>query len=321
MKSLLTIGLGLSLCCGAAQAQNLVANGIVVIVNDAVITLKDVDQSIARDIDLLRVQYAGKPSELAAKITQIQKERIEELVSHQLILQEFKSAGYSLPESMIDDIVESRIKDNFGDRVTLTKTLQSQGTTFEGFRRRIRDQVIVDAMVRHKNGTSEPIISPTKIENFYEANKDKFEVEHQVKLRMIMMNKPANNAEATVRLAHEIHEKLKAGASFAEMAGVYSEDSHRSQGGDWGWIERSVLRSNLAEVAFNLKPGQFCDVIDTPETCYLLLAEDVRPAHVRPLSEVRDEIERTLIARERERLYRQWIERLKTKSFVRYFPF
>jgi peptidyl-prolyl cis-trans isomerase SurA len=179
--------------------------------------------------------------------------------------------------------------------------------------------VIIDAMVRHKQGSSDPIISPSKIENYYRAHQSRYEMGHQVKLRMIMMNKPSNAPETVIRLAQEIHEKLKNGASFAEMAGVYSEDSHRSQGGDWGWLDRSVLRTNLAEVAFNLKPGQFSEVVDTPEACYLLLAEDVKPAHVKPLSEVREDIERTLIAQERDRLYRQWIERLKTKSFVRYF--
>ena len=37
------------------------------------------------------------------------------------------------------------------------------------------------------------------------------------------------------------------------MAGVYSQGAQRSQGGDWGWVERSVLRKELAETAFSLK--------------------------------------------------------------------
>jgi hypothetical protein len=35
---------------------------------------------------------------------------------------------------------------------------------------------------------------------------------------------------------------------------------------------------------------------------------------------VRDEIEKTLLLQERQRLYKQWIERLKAKSFVNYYP-
>ena len=52
---------------------------------------------------------------------------------------------------------------------------------------------------------------------------------------------------------------------------------------------------------------------------YLMLVEEARNAHVRPLGEVREEIERILVITERGRLQKQWIEKLRKKSFVRYF--
>ena len=121
------------------------------------------------------------------------------------------------------------------------------------------------------------------------------------------------------RLADEVLAKLKEGAAFAEMAGIYSDGSQRAQGGDWGWVERSVLRKELGELAFSLKPGQRSDVVDLPGACYIMLVEDVKANHVQVLPEVRDAIERTLITQEQSRLRKQWIDRLKNKSFVRYF--
>ena len=97
------------------------------------------------------------------------------------------------------------------------------------------------------------------------------------------------------------------------------QGSQREQGGDWGWVERSVLRKELADVAFSLKPGQMSDIIETPQACYLMLVEQKRPAHVRPLSEVRDDIEATLRTQEQSRLEKQWIGGLKKKTFIRYF--
>jgi hypothetical protein len=61
------------------------------------------------------------------------------------------------------------------------------------------------------------------------------------------------------------------------------------------------------------------NVVDLPESCWLLLAEEKRVAHVRPLSEVRDEIERTLRMNEARRLDRKWIKRLREKAFVLFF--
>jgi len=64
-------------------------------------------------------------------------------------------------------------------------------------------------------------------------------------------------------LAEEVLAKLKDGAAFAEMASVYSQGSQRKPGRRLGWVEKSVLRRELADVAFGLKPGEKSDVIET----------------------------------------------------------
>ena len=130
--------------------------------------------------------------------------------------------------------------------------------------------------------------------------------------------KDGDNGEAK-KLAGDILKKIEEGAAFDEMARVNSEGLLRSSGGDRGWVERTGLRKDLADVAFALKPGQRSGVIDLPDACYLVLVEDKREAHIRPLSEVRDEIEKFLVIKERARLQQRWVDRMKTKSFVRYF--
>jgi parvulin-like peptidyl-prolyl isomerase len=103
------------------------------------------------------------------------------------------------------------------------------------------------------------------------------------------------------------------------MASVYSQDSQRSQGGDRGWVERSFLRKELADIAFALKRGQVSDVIEMPEAYYIMLVEQARPAHVKPLNEVRDDVELTLRTQAQKQLEQQWIEQLKKKTFIRLF--
>ncbi len=163
------------------------------------------------------------------------------------------------------------------------------------------------------------MISPYKIEKYYLDNKDKYQVQDQVKLRMIVIAKTAENSSLARPIAEEVVKKLDNGATFAEMAGVYSDGSQRAQGGDWGWVERSVLKKELADVAFGLKPGARSEIIETPEACFIMLIEEARLKHVKPVAEVREEIDKALLAQERQRLYQQWIDRLKAKSFVRYY--
>jgi parvulin-like peptidyl-prolyl isomerase len=294
------------------------ANSILAVVHDAVITRFEVERSLV-DVEMeLRRQFRSQPQVYYQKLAEARSESLEQILERKLILHEFATAGYVLPESVIDEYVQEKVRSLAGgDRVTMTKTLQAQGLTYEKWRQRIRDDFIVSQM-RVKNIQSEIIISPYKIETYYLAHQDEFKMADQVKLRMIVLNTPAGtDVESSRKLAQEIAAKIKDGAAFNEMAAVYSQG--RNPGGDWGWVERKVLRPELAEVAFALKPGELSGVVETPEALYLLLAEDKRTAHVRPLSEVREEIERTMLTAERARLQKQWIERLRKKTFIRYF--
>lgn len=314
----LLLALGTLLCSSRFARADLV-NAIEAIVDDSVITFLEVTARNEQGAETLARTYRGQPTELEKKLAEMQNENLDELVKRQLILHEFKTAGYNLPETVLDDLVNENIKADFGDRATLTKTLEARGMTYEKFRQQIRERFIV-AQLRLKNISQEIIISPHKMEAYYLAHHEDYKLEDQVKLRMIVLNKSADpNAPRARELAAEILRKVNEGASFAEMATLYSQDSYRSQGGDRGWVERTELRKELATTAFSLKPGERSEVIDTPDVCYLLQVDDQRAAHYKPLSEVRRQIEADLLANERTRIEKQWIDRLRKKTFVKAF--
>jgi parvulin-like peptidyl-prolyl isomerase len=199
------------------------------------------------------------------------------------------------------------------------KTLQARGITFEQYREQIRNQYITTAM-RNENIQKEIIISPAKILDYYQSHQSDYKVEDQVKLRMIVLNKSSANDTNGMGIAREIQAKLKEGATFSEMAGIYSQGSQQHQGGDWGWVERSVLRKELSNVAFALAPGQVSDPVDTPDAVYVMMVEDKRGARPKPLADVRIEIEKTLRTQQQAHLQQQWIDGLKKKTFIRYIP-
>ena len=322
MRPILILGLLALLCQLGAWAQPAPAvDGIVAIVGDHVITQKDVERGVLPVIDRLRIQYGDQPDEYNRRVLALQRDRLDDLIANQLILMDFTNTGYNLPETFIDDQVRDSIRrDYYGDRVKMTKTLNEEGLTMEQFRKKIRDNIIISAL-RDKHIRQELIISPFKIEQYYRTNLDQFKMEDQVKMRLIELTKNKETPESAAKIAAEIVAKLDAGASFAEMASVYSDSAKRAQGGDYGWVERvrSGLRQEITDAAFALKAGQHSKTVDTATACYILLVEEVKPAHTKTLSEVRAEIEKHLTAKEQARLQEQWIRRLKAKSFVRYF--
>lgn len=302
---------------GRAATPNLV-NGIAVIVGDAVITYKDIQIALDKDLDLLERRYGSNPTLFNQKAAELEKAKLEEMVENQLVLQEFKRAGYVLPESYFQARIDEDIR-KYGDRLTLTKTLQAQGITFETYRTRIRERVILRLMWQEKV-PQEPLISPAKIEGYYAQNREEFKMEDQIKLRMIVLtNNPSAADYSAKKVADEIVSKLEQKVPFVELARVYSQGSQAQEGGDWGWVQRSVLNTNLAQVAFTLEPGQHSRAIEAPTGAYVLMVEDKKVSHIKSLPEVRDEVEATLRAKEVERLKNKWIEQLKSKAFVRYF--
>lgn len=301
-----------------AVSRAAVADGIKAVVNASAITFAEVEDYTRPAADALRRQFASQPEVFQQKLNEALNDSLEQLIERQLILHSFDTEGYKLPESVIDEMVQERIHERFGDRVTLMKTLQAQGVTFEQFRKQMREQYIESAL-RNQNVQREIIISPYKVENFYLANQAKFAVDDQVKLRMIVFPKTSADDTNAVKLAQEIAVKIKEGASFVEMATVYSQGSQQHQAGDWGWIETGKLRKELAEAAALLAPGQTSEVISTDDSVYLMLVEEKKPAHAKPLADVRGEIEKSLRVQQQAQLQKQWIDGLKKKTFIRYF--
>ena len=291
------------------------ADGIMAVVNASAITYAQVEDFAAPALQSLRRQYADQPDVYRQKYAETLNDSLDQLIERQLILHSFESDGYVMPDGVVDQLVHDRIRDRFGDRASLIKTLQAQGITFEQFRKQLREQYIESAM-RNLNVQKAIIISPYKVQNYYAAHQDDYKQEDQVKLRMIVLNKSGATDPTTLTLAKEIQAKVKQGASFPEMAAIYSQGSQQHQGGDWGWVERSVLRKELADVAFGLPVGQVSDVLETPDTCYLMLVEDKKSAQYRPLADVRKDIEKILTAQEQATLQKNWMDGLKKKNFI-----
>jgi molybdopterin-biosynthesis enzyme MoeA-like protein len=361
----------------ALQASAELVNGIEAIAHDAIITHEEVEMNTAQDAEVLWRLYRGQPELFKQKLEALRTNALEKLLERQLILHDFKttfgpqeSAIEKEIDKGIDKEIQEEIRANYGgNRMSLIQTLQARGITLEKHRQQSRDRIII-TWLRQKNISSEILASPHKVEVYYRAHPDKFRLEDEVKLRMIVLKNPeAGDWARTAKRAEEILAKLKEGATFAEMAGTYSEGSQRNQGGDWGWWEHSRLNKGLADLAYSLQPGQRSGVtsrsagddywvcqyengratlgrhyvvdpvlkkeslveerrfegglaptnLPPQQEFYLMLVEDKRPAHLKSLADVREEIEKDLVADEKRRLETQWIERLKKKTFVRYF--
>ena len=248
---------------------------------------------------------------------------LKDLVDRQLILQEFRSMqekGANIPDYVIDDRMQTIIRQEFGgDRAAFIRTLQAQGYTLTRFREIEREKIIVQAM-RQAKVTDNFVISPKQIQAFYDKNKSAYTLPEQVKLRMIVLREGNDDIVGTNKrqTAEEIRQKILSGAEFDRMAQMYSEDEATSDlGGDWGWIERNMLNEQLTKIAFSLKPGETSQILELGGSYYILFVEARKNATVKPMAEVREEIERNLIQQERMKAQQRWIDTLRRKAYIK----
>lgn len=367
MRFINSILLGTMLVCVEARGEFELSNGIAAIADDAVITVQEVRQASALTIETYRRTF-NNPEAFERKSLEALADALEGLIDRQLILHDFKNLGGIIQESYIDDRIKERIREQFGDRMTLIKGLHAQGITWETFRQRERDRVI-ESIMESKNVREGLLISPAKIEHHYRTNLLSYKLGNRVKLRMIELKcSPAGSADDVQGLASEVKTKIDQGTTFAEMAAAYSQGLYSKEGGLWGWKQESDWIKGLSEIAFGLKTGQCSRVVsfaragddaywiyqydeagkivlgrkfsdghalleerkfenqaghaglpEQPSIFYLMTVDEKQSARTRTLAELRDEIERDLLLQERARLQRKWLQRLRAKSFFRYF--
>lgn len=246
--------------CAEVKLKNYPGNYVAAIVNETIITRGQVEEFTVRAIEPLFRIYE-KQDDLDKKVIEVFTEGLEELVENRLILDDFKTGGARVPDAMVDDEIKDQIRQHWRNRAGLIHDLQKDGKTYETYRDQIRERMILDFM-RHKNVASAILISPQKIESYYATNLHHFQLGNQVKLRMIVLKCSADAPLDEVRkLALEISNKIDAGASFSEMATIYSEGSEQKQGGDLGWLEESKISKGFADAAAALKPGQHSAVL------------------------------------------------------------
>lgn len=298
----------------SAFAAEQVLDGIAAVVNKDVITFSQVRELVGPREQMIRDNVQGP--EQAKLVRDLRLAAVQELIDRQLVLQEFEKNKFSIPDHILEDHIRTIIREQFNnDRAAFIRTLQAQGYSIQRFRKLESDKMIVQAM-RQRSVKVSPIISPDQVRSYYNRNLSQYSSKEEIKLRMIVLR--SDNPEAK-NIAEELRRKVVAGEDFAKVAALYSEDSSKDSGGDWGWIDRSTLNERLTEAAFNVRTGQVSRPIEISGNYYLLYVEARKNAIAKPLAEVRDEIEQRVLQEERANAQKKWVEGLRKKAYVKVY--
>jgi peptidyl-prolyl cis-trans isomerase D len=139
-------------------------------------------------------------------------------------------------------------------------------------------------------------ISDAEISRYYQDRLDDYRVPERVSVQHILIKATElAQLEAARNKAEDLLKQLKAGADFAELAKKNSEDTaNAANGGDLGWILRGQTVAEFEKAAFSLTPGTVSDPVQTEYGIHLIKVTTHEQARLRPLEEVRSEIDNLL---------------------------
>ena len=305
-----------------AQQDNILpelGNGIAAIAEGKIITVEQLRREMEPIIPRLRTQSRTK-EEFAKGIQQVSREVLQNMIDRILIVKAAEKEGLLIPPSYIDQEYEEVLNRDFGgDRGRLLSYLQAKGLTTREFREDIYNRVVVNFM-RQRNRKSQSEISPERIQEFYVQNRIRFYQNESIHLRQIILTSKENETiESLLQTAENIVQELDEGADFGNTARKYSTDDVGLKGGDWGWVKRQDIRTELSAIAFDLEPGEHSQPIELGKTIFILYCENKREEMIQPVTEVRDVIENILSGQIARETQNRWLQNLRENSYVRYF--
>ncbi len=253
LRHLVPLFLILLFAWGAPQAAQVI-DRIVAVAGDDVVMLSELRRK-ARELatELQRKRPASLPSE-----RQIIDSALEKLILEKLQLAEAQRLGITADDKTVDEAIARIAARNQLSVAQLREALAAEGVSFEQFRQKIRNQLIVSRLI-NREVTRRIQVSKSEIDQYLAREAAAPDEKREVHLMHILVATPDGAsaeqiAQARARAA-EARDKLDQGADFASVAREYSDARNAIQGGDLGWVPLGQLTPTMAEVVSKARAG------------------------------------------------------------------
>lgn len=144
-------------------------------------------------------------------------------------------------------------------------------------------------------------VTQQELQDYYDKHRDQYRVPEQVNVRHILIKTPLPGpdgkvdpkaVEAAQAKAQDVLKQVKAGGNFADLAKKYSDDpGSAKEGGSLGWIGKGRTVPEFEKAAFSLPKGGTSDLVKSSYGFHIIHVDDKQDAHLKPLDEVKAQIE------------------------------
>lgn len=310
----------LAILCFAAPGTAELADRIVAVVNDEVITLSELNRGFEPYAKNIQAGYKGNnPEEVMAKS---KAAFLQRLIDQILIEQEAKKAGMgmaSIKDVEVMGVINNMLAQNNASMDTYLKKLAAEGKTLEDVKKDVKGQLLRMKLLR-REVQSKILVTDEEIGEYYDKHRQDYEGKEAVHIKLILLPVPAGANKATresvKEQARQLHTRILKGEPFEQLAAQYSQGPAAAQGGDIGFVERGVILPDVEKAAFSLAVGQVSSVIETETGFQMIAVVDKRGAGLKPMKVVREEIKAALEEEKISKKYDEWIVDIRKRNFI-----
>ena len=286
------------------------------------------DQIIDRS-DYLReqqqmVEEARQMNASAEEQAERQKNMLRDMIDQQLLLSRGKELDINVDADVIRRLDEIRKQNKFDTMEDLEKAVRQSGISYEDFKANIKNGIITNKVVGQEVGQTLRLTAKQE-QAYYEAHKQEYAQPEQVRLSEILVATPDDATDAQIAQAksraEDVVAKLKAGASFEEMAKQLSGGQTAAKGGDLGEFKRGALGSSaLEDPVFALQAGEWTAPIRTRQGFVVLKVTEHTQAGIAPLSAVDRQVQEAIYSEAIQPALRTYLTGLREKAYIDIAP-
>jgi peptidyl-prolyl cis-trans isomerase SurA len=257
-----------------ASSNAKVIDSVYVIVNDEVITKREVDNRVNEITARLRAQNAQLPNP-----EDLRRQVVEAMITERAQLQLGKEYGIRVSDIELDRAIGRIAESQKMSVQEMRNQMEKEGMTFAQFREQIRNEIVMQRLIDHEVDAKIQV-SEAEIDTYLAAEKaaaaDRIEVDISQILVRIPENASPEQIAARKARADEVARQLRTGADFAKMAATYSDSPDALQGGAVGWRDPNRLPPVFAAELVKMKAGQVTPVMRTNVGFHILKVNNVR---------------------------------------------
>jgi len=249
------------------------ADRIVAVVNNEVITLRELQAGVVSAEAQLRQQGTELPSRDV-----FQRHILERMIVDRAQVQTAKETGIRVDDAELNRALTSIAERNRLTMDAFRAALEKDGLAWTKFREDIRNEILLSRL-KDREVDSRITVTDGEIDNFL-ANAENLGGNEELNLAHILLRVPEQaKPDQLTRIkakAEDLVSQLKKGAAFAKLAAANSDAPDALSGGAMGWRPRDRLPAIFMDTLNVLKLGEVSDVIRSPAGYHIIKLLDKR---------------------------------------------